>query len=109
MSKMFATSFAIRLDKGTKLSGNKYPIVLQIIYDRKKRRKRLGMTATLAQWDTKQNEFRKGVHRRREKNEKLEEYLQKQKAFMKSILKVEHSITKDLLTYLQTTRLNKKG
>jgi integrase len=70
---LFATSFAIRLDKSAQLVENKYPIVLQITFDRKVRRKRLGMSATLHQWDFENHEYKKGVHGRREKNEKLEE------------------------------------
>lgn len=70
---LFATSFAIRLDKSAQLAENKYPIVLQITFDRKVRRKRLGMSATLHQWDFENHEYKKGVHGRREKNEKLEE------------------------------------
>ncbi len=70
---LFATSFAIRLDKSAQLAENKYPFVLQITFDRKVRHKRLGMSATLHQWDFENHEYKKGVHGRREKNEKLEE------------------------------------
>ncbi len=70
---MFATSFAIRLDKSAKLAEEKHPIVLQVTFDRKVRRKRLGLSATVHQWDFDNHEFKKGVHGRREKNQKLED------------------------------------
>ena len=80
---MFATSFAIRLDKSAKLAEEKHPIVLQVTFDRKVRRKRLGMSATLEQWDFNSHEFKKGVHGRREKNQKLEGFENKAKKVYK--------------------------
>lgn len=71
---LFATSFVIRLDKSAQLADNKYPVVLQITFDRKVRRKRLGMSASLDQWDFDNNEFKKGVHGRWEKNQQLEDF-----------------------------------
>ena len=76
---MFATSFAIRLDKSAKLAEEKHPIVLQVTFDRKVRRKRLGLSARIDQWDFDNHEFKKGVHGRREKNQQLEEVERKAK------------------------------
>jgi integrase len=60
-----------------KQKDGKYPIVLQITWDRKVRRKRLGISALVEQWDFDNHEFRKGVHGRRERNEELENIEQK--------------------------------
>ena len=57
---LFATSFAIRLDKSAKLAEEKHPIVLQVTFDRKVRCKRLGMSATLHQWDFENHEYKNG-------------------------------------------------
>lgn len=70
---MFATKFAIRLDKSVKLSDNTHPIVLQVTFDRNVRRKRLGLNASFDQWDFEDHEFRKGVHERWKKNQQLED------------------------------------
>jgi len=80
---MFATSFAIRFDKSARLKKNHFPIVLQITFNRKVRRKRLGLNATIEQWDFASHEFRKGVHGRREKNQLLEEAEEKAKKIYK--------------------------
>lgn len=69
---LFATSFAIRLDKSAKLKDNYFPIVLQITYKRKVRRKRLGLKSKIDQWDFDNHEFKKGISKRREKNKFLE-------------------------------------
>lgn len=72
-----AVSFVTRLHKAIKTKEEKHPIVLQITWDRKVRRKRLGITAHIDQWDFENHEFRKGVHGRRELNDKLEEFVRK--------------------------------
>lgn len=77
---LFATSFAIRLDKSAKLAEEKHPIVLQVTFNRKVRRKRLGLSATIHQWDFDNHEFKKGVHGRREKNQQLEDAQKKAEA-----------------------------
>lgn len=69
--------FAIRLDKSAPLEGGKYPVTLQVTWDRKKRNKRLGLTASFDQWDFENHEFRKGVHNRTEYNRQLEEDLKR--------------------------------
>lgn len=70
---LFATSFAIRLDKSSPLADGTFPIVLQVTFNRKVRRKRLGMNASLDQWDFNNHEFKKGIHGRRDKNQELED------------------------------------
>ena len=75
MVNAFVT-FSIRLHKSSSVQGRKdgkFPIVLQVTWNRKVRRKRLGLSTTLDQWDFDNHEFKKGVHGRREKNEKIEE------------------------------------
>ena len=74
MSHLFVT-FSIRMHKSDSVQrkDGKYPIVLQITWDRKVRRKRLGVYAGIDQWDFDNHEFRKGVHGRREKNQQLED------------------------------------
>ncbi len=66
--------FVIRLHKSAsvKRKDGKYPIVLQVTWDRKVRRKRLKIYALPEQWDFINHEFKKGVHGRRERNEELE-------------------------------------
>ena len=54
-----------------------YPIVLQVTWNRKVRRKRIGISALPEQWDFKNREFKKGVHSRRERNQELEEIEEK--------------------------------
>ncbi len=68
-----STMFATRLDTSTLLSKDKHPVVLQVTFDRKVRRKRLGISCTRDQWDFDTHEIKKGVHGRREDNKKIEE------------------------------------
>ena len=56
------------------MSEGKFPIVLQTTFNRKVRRKRLGISATIQQWNFQNHEFNKGIYGRREKNQKLEDY-----------------------------------
>ena len=74
MSYPFVTLF-VRMHRSSsvKRKDGKFPIVLQVTWNRKVRRKRLGIYASIEQWDFDDHEFRKGVHGRREKNQQLEE------------------------------------
>lgn len=67
--------FAIRMYKikSVKNQEGKYPIVLQVTWNRKVRRKRVGVSASIEQWDFNNHEFKKRVNGRWEKNKKLEE------------------------------------
>ena len=67
--------FATRLYKNDAVrhKDGKFPIVLQVTWDRKVRRKRLKLSALVQQWDFENHEFKKGVHGRRERNKELEE------------------------------------
>ncbi len=78
MSDMFVTLF-VRMHKtdSVKRRDGKYPLVLQITWNRKVRRKRLGIFASIDHWDFDSHEFKKGVHGRREKNKELEEIEEK--------------------------------
>ncbi len=70
-------SFAIRMDRSVLLKNKKHPIVLQVIFDRKARKKRLGIEASSDQWNSEDQEFRKGTHNREEKNASLIKILRK--------------------------------
>lgn len=78
MSDMFVTLF-VRMHKtdSVKTKDGKYPLVLQITWNRNVRRKRIGISAKIDQWDFDNHEFKKGVHGRREKNKELEEIEEK--------------------------------
>ena len=78
MSGMFVTLF-VRMHKtnSVKSRNGKYPLVLQTTWNRKVRRKRIGISATIEQWDFDNHEFKKGVHGRREKNKEIEEIEEK--------------------------------
>jgi len=85
MSKMFVTLF-VRMHKtdAAKTKDGKYPLVLQVTWNRKVRRKRIGISARIDQWDFDNHEFKKGVHGRWEKNRELEEIEEKaQKVYEK--------------------------
>ncbi|MCT4664233.1 MAG: site-specific integrase [Flavobacteriales bacterium] len=74
-----ATMFVTRLQKidSVKQKDGRYPIVLQVTFNRKVRRKRTGLNALIEQWDFTNHEFKKGVHGRRELNKKLEDIQKK--------------------------------
>jgi integrase/recombinase XerD len=74
---MFVPMFAVRLDKASPLSDGKYAIILRVTCNRRNRKRRTGLTAGFEQWDFNSHEFKKGVHERREKNEKLEKIEEK--------------------------------
>lgn len=78
MSDVFVTLF-VRMHKtnSVKRKDGKYPLVLQVTRNRKVRRKRLGLFASIEQWDFNNHEFKKGVHGRREKNKELEQIEEK--------------------------------
>lgn len=68
-------SFAIRMDKSVTLKNKKHPLVLQVIFNRKIRKKRLGLEASEDQWNAEDHEFRKGTHNREENNATLHKAL----------------------------------
>lgn len=76
-------TFVIRMHKSdsVKRKDGKFPIVLQITWERKVRRKRLGFYASVEQWDFQNHEFAKGVHGRRENNQALEHTVEKAERF----------------------------
>lgn len=79
--------FVIRMHKAQtkKRKDGKYPIVLQVTWKRKVRRRRLGISAYVEQWDFTNHEFKKRVHGRRERNQELEDVLEKaQKVYEKN-------------------------
>lgn len=69
--------FAVRLEKSTRHSDGKHPIVFRVTHNRKSRKKRIGLTATVEQWDHDNHEFKRGVQGRREKNEIIDNLLEK--------------------------------
>ena len=73
--------FVLRMQKAQtkKRKDGKYPIVLQVTWKRQVRRKRLGVSAFIEQWDFENHEFKKGTHKRRERNQELENLLEKAK------------------------------
>ena len=96
MTTLFVT-FSIRMHKSASVQGKdgKYPIVLQVTWNRKVRRKHLGISATIEQWDFDNHEFKKGVHGRREKNQKLEAIVKKaQKVYQEHFENKPFSYTK---------------
>lgn len=72
-----SVSFVARLHKAIKTKEGKHPIVLQVTWDRKVRRKRIGIEAYKDQWDFDRHEFKKGTHGRRELNEQIEDAVAK--------------------------------
>ena len=106
ISQMFAISFAIKLDKSTTLLGKKHPIVLQTVFNRKVRRKRLGISAKIHQWDFNNDEFAKGVHGRRELNKQLDEHLEKAEKIYKRDFEGKHF---DYKTFIEVFSDKRKG
>lgn len=111
MSSPFVT-FSIRLHKTSSVQGRKdvkFPIVLQVTWDRKVRRKRTGEFASFDQWDFDNHEFRKGVHGRRERNEKLEELERKaKKVYQKHFEERPFSYTKFVELFEEKERPKKE-
>lgn len=77
---MSTTSFATKLNMTREMSGGYYPIVLQVIFDRKTRRLSLNMKAKPDQWDRDAGLFKRGIHGGKRKNEQLAEALERAEA-----------------------------
>lgn len=103
--------FVTRLQKtaSVKQKDGKYPIVLQITFNRKVRRKRLGLHALVEQWDFTNHEFKKGVHGRRELNKKLDDILRKAKNVYKAHFSDKPFDYKAFLELYEDKPIEKRG
>lgn len=70
--------FVIKLDIHTKLSGGKFPVVIQITWDKKVRKKRIkGYSCSKENWDFEENRYSYLEPKSHKKNEHIEVFLAK--------------------------------